>query len=127
METKVFLGKKPKNVSFNEDGSVKTETTPTLELSTPMCIRDSFLAVSSFALNAITLGRYIAFAAPCKMCIRDRINEGRLGSNQQDNREKGFRKYMQEHFPDCKIVELNLYAKRPDEDEACLLYTSRCV
>ena len=36
METKVFLGKKPKNVSFNEDGSVKTETTPTLELSTPI-------------------------------------------------------------------------------------------
>ena len=31
-----------------------------------------------------------------------------------------FRKYMQEHFPDCKIVELNLYAKRPDEDEALM-------
>lgn len=27
---------------------------------------------------------------------------------------------MQEHFPDCKIVELNLYAKRPDEDEALM-------
>ncbi len=40
--------------------------------------------------------------------------------NQQENREKGFRKYMQEHFPDCKIVELNLYAKRPDEDEALM-------
>ena len=30
------------------------------------------------------------------------------------------KKYMQEHFPDCKIVELNLYAKRPDEDEALM-------
>ena len=27
---------------------------------------------------------------------------------------------MQEHFPDCRIVELNLYAKRPDEDEILL-------
>lgn len=43
-----------------------------------------------------------------------------MGSNQQENREKGFRKYMQEHFPDCRIVELNLYAKRPDEDEILL-------
>ena len=55
---------------------------------------------------------------PKEIVIFRQINEGRLGSNQQENREKGFRKYMQEHFPDCKIVELNLYAKRPDEDEA---------
>ena len=57
---------------------------------------------------------------PKEIVIFRQINEGRLGSNQQENREKGFRKYMQEHFPDCKIVELNLYAKRPDEDEALM-------
>lgn len=57
---------------------------------------------------------------PKSIVIFRQINEGRLGSNQQENREKGFRKYMQEHFPDCAIVELNLYAKRPNEDEALM-------
>lgn len=50
METKVFLGKKPKNVSFNEDGSVKTETTPTLELST--LIMFSAMSYGSISRNA---------------------------------------------------------------------------
>lgn len=50
METKVFLGKKLKNVSFNEDGSVKTETTPTLELSTPIMF--SAMSYGSISRNA---------------------------------------------------------------------------
>lgn len=50
METKVFLGKKPKNVAFNEDGSVKTETTPTLELSTPIMF--SAMSYGSISRNA---------------------------------------------------------------------------
>lgn len=50
METKVFLGKKPKNVSFNEDGSLKTETTPTLELSTPIMF--SAMSYGSISRNA---------------------------------------------------------------------------
>lgn len=50
MEAKVFLGKKPKNVSFNEDGSVKTETTPTLELSTPIMF--SAMSYGSISRNA---------------------------------------------------------------------------
>lgn len=50
METKVFLGKKPKNVSFNEDGSVKTETTPTLELSMPIMF--SAMSYGSISRNA---------------------------------------------------------------------------
>lgn len=50
METKVFLGKKPKNVSFNEEGSVKTETTPTLELSTPIMF--SAMSYGSISRNA---------------------------------------------------------------------------
>lgn len=50
METKVFLGKKPKNVSFNDDGSVKTETTPTLELSTPIMF--SAMSYGSISRNA---------------------------------------------------------------------------
>lgn len=64
---------------------------------------------------AMMLGQY-----PKEIVIFRQIKEGRLGSNQQSNREKGFRQYMQEHFPQCNIVELNLYAKRPDEDEALM-------
>lgn len=48
------------------------------------------------------------------------IYRNRLGSNQQLNREEGFCTYMREHHPELKLWELNLYAKRPDEDEALL-------
>ena len=50
METKVFLGKKPKDVTFNEDGSINTETTPTLELSTPIMF--SAMSYGSISRNA---------------------------------------------------------------------------
>jgi LacI family transcriptional regulator len=49
-----------------------------------------------------------------------KINEGIVGSNQQESREIGFRKYMREHHPDCKILELNLHAKRPADDNEML-------
>lgn len=57
---------------------------------------------------------------PKDIVIFRQINEGRLGSNQQENREKGFRKYMQEHYPTCNIYILNLYAKQLDKNEALL-------
>ncbi|MGN0610446.1 MAG: glutamate synthase-related protein [Ruminiclostridium sp.] len=50
METKVFLGKKPKDVTFNEDGSINTDTTPTLELSTPIMF--SAMSYGSISRNA---------------------------------------------------------------------------
>lgn len=49
-----------------------------------------------------------------------KINEGIVGSNQQERREIGFRNYMSNHFPDCRIWELNLHAKRSDEDQNML-------
>ncbi len=39
-----------------------------------------------------------------------KIHEGIVGSNQQENRETGFRQYMREHHPDCRILELDLSA-----------------
>lgn len=38
------------------------------------------------------------------------MGEGRVASRQQMNREVGFRNYMKEHCPKCKIHEVNLYA-----------------
>lgn len=55
-----------------------------------------------------------------EIVIFRQINEGRVGSNQQEYREVGFRRYMEKHFPTCKISELNLYAKRPMEDKALM-------
>lgn len=55
-----------------------------------------------------------------KVAVFRKINEGIVGSNQQENRELGFRKYMAEHNPQCEILEVNLHAKRPEDDSAIL-------
>lgn len=49
-----------------------------------------------------------------------KINEGIVGSNQQENREIGFRQYMQKYHPECNILELNLHAKQSDDDNSML-------
>lgn len=49
-----------------------------------------------------------------------KINEGIVGSNQQERREIGFREYMNRFHPDCRIWELDLHAKRNTEDEQML-------
>lgn len=55
-----------------------------------------------------------------EIVIFRKINEGIVGSNQQERREVGFREYMQEHHPDCLIWELDLHAKRDTEDTQML-------
>lgn len=69
------------------------------------------------------------FAASMLMLLSDnkkeiavirQLKEGKVGSNQQENREIGFRNYMKEHYPNCKILELNLRAKYPEMDETLL-------
>ena len=41
------------------------------------------------------------------------IYDGRLGSNQQRNREAGFREYIQNNCPGIKLYELDFYVKNP--------------
>lgn len=55
-----------------------------------------------------------------EIVIFRKIHEGIVGSNQQENREKGFRQYMKEHHPSCNILELDLHAERNDEDNFML-------
>ncbi len=58
-------------------------------------------------------GRIMSMAAggnPDKIAIFKVMGEGRVASRQQMNREVGFRQYMEEHCPDCKIVDVILYA-----------------
>ena len=47
-----------------------------------------------------------------EIVIFRKIHEGIVGSNQQENREIGFRQYMEEHHPSCTILELDLHAER---------------
>lgn len=49
-----------------------------------------------------------------------KINDGIVGSNQQERREIGFRKYMNQYHPSCQILELNLHAKYDTEDNKML-------
>lgn len=55
-----------------------------------------------------------------EVVIFRQINAGIIGSNQQRNREVGFKEYMQKYHPSCKILELNLAVKQPNEDKATL-------
>lgn len=55
-----------------------------------------------------------------EVVIFRKINEGIVGSNQQERREIGFREYMHQHHPKCKIWELDLHAKKDDEDSLML-------
>ena len=50
METKVFLGKKPKSVKRDENGDIVTEITPQLELSMPVMF--SAMSYGSISYNA---------------------------------------------------------------------------
>lgn len=55
-----------------------------------------------------------------EIVIFRKIHEGVIGSNQQENREIGFRQYMREHHPDCNILELDLHAAPNIEDNRML-------
>ncbi|MCD8184680.1 MAG: LacI family DNA-binding transcriptional regulator [Bacteroides sp.] len=55
-----------------------------------------------------------------EVVIFRKINEGIVGSNQQERREIGFREYMQEHHSSCQIWELDLHAKRDSENTQML-------
>ncbi|MDR0894887.1 MAG: LacI family DNA-binding transcriptional regulator [Prevotellaceae bacterium] len=51
-----------------------------------------------------------------EIVIFRQINRGILGSNQQERREVGFRDYMQQHHPNCRIMELNLHVENGFDD-----------
>lgn len=53
------------------------------------------------------------------------IDEGRVGSTQQEHREEGFRNYMAKNHPDCKIHELILNGANKDsyEEELNLFFS----
>lgn len=84
-------------------------------------------ALSFFGQNSHRSGYFAArmlmmLAGPDtrEVVIFRKINEGIVGSNQQERREIGFREYMYRHHPECLIHELDLHAKREGEDTGML-------
>lgn len=92
------------------DSNIKEE--PALSFFGQDSHRSGYFAAQMLMLLAGEDAREIA--------IFRKINEGIVGSNQQERREIGFREYMQEHHPSCRIRELNLHAKRDSEDTRML-------
>lgn len=88
------------------------------ENSTPFVLLDSYLPelnpLSFYGQDSLQSG---FFAAKMLMLIAKDENsimlmkqtkDGKVPSTQQENREVGFRHYMNEHFPAVKIIEVNL-------------------
>lgn len=109
----------------------KPFTDKLVELNIPYIYIDSDIkeepALSFFGQNSHQSGYFaarmltlLAGEDPKEIVIFRKINEGIVGSNQQERREIGFREYMQEHHPDYRIWELDLHAKRDSEDTQML-------
>ena len=65
--------------------------------------QDSF-ASGYFAAKALMMIAY----KEREVMLMKQTKDGRVTSKQQDNREVGFRHYMHDHYPNVKIVELDL-------------------
>lgn len=61
-----------------------------------------------------------------EIMLMRQIKDGKVMSKQQDNRETGFRHYMHDHFPNIKILDLNLPMRGTDEDYAEILEKFFC-
>ena len=88
------------------------------ELHIPFILLDSYMPdlkpLSFYGQDSFSSGY---FAAKMLMLIASQEKEimlmkqtknGKVASKQQENREVGFRHYMQDHFPQIKIIELDL-------------------
>ncbi|MDO4165169.1 MAG: LacI family DNA-binding transcriptional regulator [Bacteroides sp.] len=109
----------------------QTFTEELLKRNTPYIYIDSNLqeepALAFFGQNSHQSGFFaarmlmlLAGEDAKEIVIFRKINEGIVGSNQQERREIGFREYMHIHHPHCRIWELDLHAKRDSEDTQML-------
>lgn len=85
------------------------------------------LALSFFGQNSHCSGYFaarilmlLAGTGTHEIVIFRKINEGIIGSNQQERREVGFREYMRQNHPDCIIWEMDLHARQDGKDEPML-------
>lgn len=128
-----ILALEPDGVMFAPTAPHRTKpfTDQLTELNIPYIYIDSNIkeepALSFFGQNSHQSGYFAARMLTLlagedskEIVIFRKINEGIVGSNQQERREIGFREYMQEHHPDYRIWGLDLHAKRDSEDTQML-------
>ena len=78
--------------------------------------QDSF-ASGYFAAKALMMVAY----KEREIMLMKQTKNGRVTSKQQDNREVGFRHYMHDHYPNVKILELDLPVEGSKKQYAVML------
>lgn len=69
----------------------------------------SFFGQDSFASGIFSAKILMLIAGNDKeIMLFKQMKNGKVASRQQENREQGFRHYMNEHFPKVKIIELDI-------------------
>lgn len=134
-----FLDVANQVIDMHPDGIILSPTTPSItiryidevnKLNIPYIFIDSSIKglepLAFFGQNPDKSGFFAARISmliaenPNKIVIFRQITNGKLSSNQQENREIGFRRFMKEYYPCCKIMELNLSANDPKQDKPML-------
>lgn len=85
---------------------------------TPFILLDSYMPdlkpLSFYGQDSFCSGYFagrmlmLVAAKEKEIMLMKQMKNGNVASKQQENRETGFRHYMRDHFPDVKIIEVNL-------------------
>lgn len=122
--TEESIGQKPDAVVVVPTTLEATKTFTDLlhAMDTPFILLDSYMPdlrpLSFFGQDSFNSGVFAAkmlmlvAAGETEVMIMKQTREGMLYSKQQENRERGFRQYMIEHFPGVGISELDLPLER---------------
>ncbi len=114
------LSKRPSGVIVvpNELGITKAFADELHEKEIPFILLDSYIPdlrpLSFYGQDSFCSGYFAAkilMLIACKekeIMLMKQTKNGKVSSKQQENREVGFKHYMQDHFPDIKITELDL-------------------
>lgn len=88
------------------------------ERETPFILLDSYMPdlkpLSFYGQDSFCSGYFagrmlmLVAAKEKEIMLMKQMKNGNVASKQQENRETGFRHYMRDHFPDVKIIEVNL-------------------
>ncbi len=125
--TKDCLAKNPNGVVLvpSETEATKRFCETMHEKGIPFVLLDSYIPdtnpLTFFGQDSFSSGVFAArmlmllAASDKEIMLMKQTKNGKVGSRQQENREKGFRHYMEEHFPKVRIIELHLPVEEYDK------------
>lgn len=137
---KTFVDATEKCLSENPDGVVivpskldltRKFTDKLHELDIPFILLDSYMPdlkpLAFYGQDSFCSGYFAArmlmlvASQETEIMLMKQMLNGNVASKQQENRETGFRHYMHDHFPEVKILELNLPLDEDRENYAQML------